>query len=255
MEVRQLPLFRDIGWRWLAYAASAIVITMVILASSLKVEFRRDVACEVVSPSMHRIHGEGGWVSDIYVDAGQSVKKGEKLLALRSKFSDSADTSDRATTMLAPKDGVVLFVNARKGQFLQQNDTAIVVEEASREPLFVVMRIPSEQRGFIRSGQQLRIKLDAFPYGRFGTRSATVDSISLTTIGSAAATRMFDDSGIFSGADGDYVAWAKLGERSFRYGGEELGILPGMRGKASVVVGRMTIAEWLFAPLLNVERS
>ncbi|AIF47241.1 hypothetical protein HY57_08100 [Dyella japonica A8] len=174
------------------------------------------------------------------------------LLSIASGVSESAGDVDN---VVAPQDGVVAFVHARVGRWLERGDVAVILDTQPDGPLQVVLRIPSGQRGFVQHGQRVGIKLDAFPFSRFGVRAATIGSVSEVTTGNAVADSPLEDSGIAKDASSDYLAWASLGARTFRYGGEELHIFPGMRGRASIVVERLTLAEWLFAPLLRAVRG
>ena len=55
--------------------------------------------------------------------------------------------------------------------------------------------------------------------------------------------------------DDDYRAVATLQGDTFDIGGQSYRILPGMRGRASIVVERRTIAEWILAPLFRMVRG
>jgi len=53
----------------------------------------------------------------------------------------------------------------------------------------------------------------------------------------------------------DYQAFATLRGNTFDVGGQSFQMLPGMRGAASIVVERRTIAEWILAPLFRMIRG
>lgn len=255
MEVRHLPRFHDIGWRWIAYVASGIVMAGLVLACLVEIEIKRDVACEVVSPSSLRVHTDGGQVLGVYVQPGQRVKQGEPLLALRGEAVDPFEDAHVDARVLAPENGTVSFVNVRQGQRLLADDVAVVLDTAPPNAWQVALRIPSEQSGFVHSGQTINIKLDAFPYMRFGMRRARIDSVSQTTIGDAGAVRLLAGSGTFGNAANDYLAWATLDGQTFHHGDQEFRVLPGMRGTASIVVGRQTLAAWVCAPFFHRVRG
>lgn len=238
----------------MAYVSSLVVLFAVILSFSQTIELKRDVSCEVVSASALRIFTPGGRVSGVLVRPGQVVKRGAPLVTFERGSPETAGPSATAN-VVAPVDGTVLFVNARNGQPMERGDVAVTMEASSVTPLRVALRIPSEQRGFVQEKQSVRIKLDAFPFMRFGTHEAEIESISLETIGEAGALGTLKDITVFKDGAGDYLAWATLGRSSFRHGGQELRILPGMRGKAAIVVERLTLAEWVFAPLFRTARG
>jgi len=161
-------------------------------------------------------------------------------------------------TISAPKAGTVTFSRLLQGSTLHPADIAMVLVTDASQPLRAELHIPSRQRGFVHEGQTVRLKFDAFPYAKFGSYEARIDSISRTTVSAARP-----DS---SGADGassstppppgdDYVAWVTLHGHTFDYGKERFDILPGMQATASIVTERRTIAEWVLEPLFKIVRG
>ncbi len=157
-------------------------------------------------------------------------------------------------TISAPKAGVVTFSRLVQGSTLQNSDVAMVIVTDPTLPLRAELRIPSRQRGFVRPGQTVHLKFDAFPYAKFGTYEARIDSISRTTVspGDPAAAAAAGDAGI---RGDDYIAWVTLRGHTFNYGKERFDILPGMTASASIVIERRTIAEWVLEPLYKILRG
>ncbi len=91
MEPTPLPQFKDVRWRWIAYATLAFVIFAVAFAFIHRVELKQDVPCEIVSPSEVKIRGLNGLVSSIYVTPSQHVVPGTPLFKLQRDFSLSTD--------------------------------------------------------------------------------------------------------------------------------------------------------------------
>ena len=397
MEPINLPQFRDVSWRWIAYGTSSLVAVAVVFAFFHTVELKQDVRAEIVSPAEIKIQGLSGLVSDIYVNRSSHVAQGAALfrldrdlslasnglqrkafdeddrdeqirtseaqyrqrkadlsaqweaarLALQSRraqigaldeqlaqnhqLSDEAgrklarleSVSDYVTAerieqasaethqakvavaqtaaqrqqlgadlgaavgaqtglgaqlselearhardlqdirmrfeqtrqdaiISAPKAGVVTYSALVPGRTLNPQDVALVISTGEKGPLRAALRIPSRRRGFVREGQLVRLKFDAFPYGKFGTYPARIDSISRTTVHSAMSPAGASEP---RSADGDYMAWATLNGDTFNVERQHYDILPGMAATASIVVERRTIAEWVLAPLFRVLRS
>ena len=406
MEPIYLPEFRDIRWRWIAYAASTIVVLGVAFAFMHEVELKQDVRCEIVSPAEIKIRGASGLISSIYVRPPEPVSAGQPLFRVERDLSLAGDgvrrtvfdvqvrdeerraadarytqrhidlTTQLATaraneasrraelaeldvqgaqnnllvseaqktvarlesvadyvvadrveqaradlhrsqiaraeaasrrqrilaaladlrnsqtalaaqldeleashardrqeadarfeqnrrdaTISAPKAGMVTFSRLVQGSTLQPDDIAMVIVTDPTQPLRAELRIPSRRRGFVREGQTVRLKFDAFPYARFGSYEARIDSISRTTVaapsppGAPAAAAGAGNGGTPPDAGDEYVAWVTLPGHTFRYGSQRFDILPGMQASASVVVERRTIAEWVLEPLFKIVRG
>jgi membrane fusion protein len=151
----------------------------------------------------------------------------------------------------APQAGVVTFSNLVAGRMLQPGDVALVIATSDGGPLRAALRIASRRRGFVQVGQTVRLKFDAFPYTRFGTYEARIDSVSGTTVATPAAGADADP----QKPQGDYMAWATLRGNTFDVERQHFEILPGMRATASIVVERRTIAEWVLAPFFRMLRG
>ncbi|MFM0034489.1 HlyD family efflux transporter periplasmic adaptor subunit [Paraburkholderia strydomiana] len=397
MEPINLPQFRDVSWRWIAYASSALVSAAIVFAFVYDVELKQDVRAEIVSPSEIKIQGLSGLVSDIYVNRSARVAQGAPLFRLdrdlslasnglqRKAFDEhdrdeqistsdaqylqrktdlaaqlnaarltvqsrraeisaldeqlaqnraladeagrkltrlvsvadyitadrieqaSADTHQakvalaqsaarrqqldadlgaavgtqtglaaqlneldarharelqdirmrfeqtrQDATISAPKAGVVTYSGLVPGRTLAPDDVALVISTGEKGALRAALRIPSRRRGFVREGQIVRLKFDAFPYAKFGSYPARIDSISRTTVRSAMSPAGASEP---SSPDGDYMAWATLSGDTFHFERQRFDILPGMAATASIVIERRTIAEWVLAPLFRVLRG
>ncbi|WP_321816458.1 MULTISPECIES: HlyD family secretion protein [unclassified Paraburkholderia] len=167
------------------------------------------------------------------------------------------EQSRRDATISAPKAGEVTFSRLVQGSTLESSDIAMVIVTDRSQPLRAELRIPSRRRGFVREGQTVRLKFDAFPYVRFGSYEARIDSISSTTVAAApaSAAALAAAKGATPSTGDEYVAWVTLSGHTFDYGAQHFDILPGMQATASVVVERRTIAEWVLEPLFKIVRG
>jgi membrane fusion protein len=163
----------------------------------------------------------------------------------------------RDVTISAPKSGTVTFSRLLQGATLRPTDIAMVIVTDTSQALRAELRIPSRRRGFVREGQTVRLKFDAFPYAKFGSYEARIDAISRTTVSQAEPAPGADSESGDAAADRgeQYVAWVTLRGKTFDYGEERFDILPGMQATASIVVERRTIAEWVLEPLFKIVRG
>jgi membrane fusion protein len=409
MQPTDIPEFKDVPWRWIAYATSIFTIVAVAFGFVHEIELKQDVTGEVVSASEVKVQGLAGLVSAIYARPSEHVDPGTPLFRLQRDFSLTTDglrrqafdekmrddqirsideqyserrvqlnaqretarlseaskraelgsldaqiaqntqlvgefeqrlarlssvseyvTADKLeqaradvhqgkvtvaqsiarrqqlagelgastssqtdleaqlreldarhardvqdvrarfererqdSTVSAPKGGVVTFSSLVAGRMLATGDVAMVISTQESGPLRVALSIPSRRRGFVREGQIVRLKFDAFPYAKFGTYEARIDSISGTTVlpaspvappGTPGAPDPSEETQTTKESDGDYLAWATLRGNTFDFDGQHFKILPGMRATASIVVERRTIAEWVLAPLFRMLRG
>jgi multidrug efflux pump subunit AcrA (membrane-fusion protein) len=117
-----------------------------------------------------------------------------------------------------------------------------VLAELACDEDAVQVELSVPQRGFalVTPGQSVKLRYDAFPYERYGVKGATLRWTSPAATGSEA---------------GSFRALAELHEQSVRAGSHVRRVLPGMRGQASIVVGRRTLVSFALEPLRRLRES
>ncbi|WP_156918796.1 HlyD family secretion protein [Synechococcus sp. CC9616] len=75
----------------------------------------------------------------------------------------------------APATGVVFDPAARSKGVLQSGERILSI--VPQEGLYAEVFVPNQDIGFVRSGQQAKVRVDAFPFTRYGEISANVSQI------------------------------------------------------------------------------
>lgn len=105
--------------------------------------------------------------------------------------------------------------------------------------------MPSHAVGFIKPGQRINLRLDAFPYQKFGVQHATVAQIGRSNERS--------ETNGFNGGQPFYRLIADLDKQSITAYGKEQRLLPGMSVSAEIRVEHRTLMEWLLEPLYSLK--
>lgn len=152
---------------------------------------------------------------------------------LREQELRKADEKARLTVIRAPEAGVV--------QQLQANTIGGVVEPAA--PLMVLVpqagdlvlqvRILNRDIGFVREGQRVEIKLEAYPFTRFGVLDGVVEHIGKDAIDDETEGLVFP-------------ARIRLLQTP---AASSISVAPGMAVTAEIKTGRRRIIEFLLSPL------
>lgn len=158
---------------------------------------------------------------------------------LRERLASTQESS--GYIIRAPFSGVLTAMTARIGQrALPDQPLGLVVPRSARTT--VEIYVPTSAAGFVKTGQQIRLAIDAFPYQRFGTVETVVQSIS-----KAAVPRQ-----IGSVTKPVYIVTGRLADPTMAAFGRQEPILPGMTLTARIVTERRTLLEWLFEPIFAV---
>lgn len=109
-------------------------------------------------------------------DQSAALEAYEKVKALTIELERDVQAKKR-TVLIAPIAGTISFVNSlRPGLYLAANDVAATVVP-SGEPLLAEVWIPNKSIRRVTPGLRARMKLDAYPYQRFGLLSGRLISV------------------------------------------------------------------------------
>jgi membrane fusion protein len=146
------------------------------------------------------------------------------------------------SNVYAPQSGRVAAVLQKPGETLTAGMPLVVLVDDT-QPLQAQLYIPSRAVGFLRPGQEVQLKLDAFPFQSYGTLRGTLSEIS-----HAALTPRELDTPL-AGNEPVYVAHVDLGTQQMQAQGQAQALSAGMQLSAEIVIDRPRIIEWLLEPL------
>jgi len=162
----------------------------------------------------------------------QANLKRQQLTQERSK----AEQRNRLTQLTAPTSGTVqqVAVHTEGGVVTEAQVLMVIVPKDAQVTAEVV--IDNKDIGFVNAGQVAEIKLETFPFTRYGTISATVKSV--------AADAVNDDK---RGAI--FPAVLTLGQNAIAVDGKRITLSPGMNVTAEIKTGRRRVIEYLLSPV------
>lgn len=147
----------------------------------------------------------------------------------------------------APAAGTVAAVLVEPGQSVVAGANLLTLLPDG-SPLEAHLFAPSRAVGFIRAGQEVRLRFPAFPYQKFGSYRARVLSVSRSALSTA-------ESG-FVPPDGTreplYRVKVALERQTVVAYGRDEPLQAGMLVDADVLLDRRRLVEWVFEPLLSL---
>ncbi len=150
---------------------------------------------------------------------------------------------EQRQVVVAPIDGTVSSLQLKPGMVVKPQQPALsLLPSAAR--LQVELKVSSQAIGFLRAGQPITLRLDAFPYQKFGVQHATLASMARST--------EFSSHPVGDGGLPYYRLIADLDKQTILAYGKELPLRPGMRLTADINVDRRSLLEWLLEPLYSV---
>ncbi len=182
-------------------------------------------------------------IASLPMDTQQELDR----IALTTSEREQALTKLKASDQVlitAPISGTIATLDVYDNQWLrpQQLMLTILPETAS---LYAELYVPTRAFGFVAEGQQTKVKLDAFPFQKFGFMAGTVINKSSHTNSPVAGSAPLQDL--------NYKVKVKLDKQTITAYGQEVRLHSGMKLVADIMIDTRSLMEWLLAPLYSLK--
>lgn len=156
--------------------------------------------------------------------------------------------SNREITIPARIDGVVTSVVSHAGQTVTPGMPLMSL--LPRDGRFSVqLYVPSKAIGFMKVGDAVLLRYDAFPYEKFGQYKGVVTEISHTALNPSQLQPF-----IYTQAESLYRITVKLAVQTVHAYGEEQPLQDGMRVEGDVLIDTRKLYEWVLEPLYALSK-
>lgn len=183
---------------------------------------------------------EQGWREQRLQSERERETTGRELAALEEAALDA--DAHRQWLLRAPRDGVVSSIVAVAGQSVAAGATLATLLP---EPLVLEAELfaPSRAAGFLRVGQGVRLRYEAYAFQKFGLQDGRVSEVSATAM-------QLDPH-----SEPVYRVRVSLLHQAIRADGRWLPLRPASRVDASVLLEQRRLYEWLLEPLYALRRQ
>jgi hemolysin D len=162
----------------------------------------------------------------------QASSKRDQLAQEKSK----TEQRSRLTQLIAPVDGTVqqLAVHTAGGVVTPAQVLMIIVPKDAEVTAEVVLE--NKDVGFVSAGQSAEVKLETFPFTRYGTVRATVANLSADAVNDEKRGAIFP-------------ATLKLSQTHLNVDGKRITLAPGMNLSAEIKTGQRRVIDYLLSPV------
>ena len=162
----------------------------------------------------------------------QAASKRQQLMQERSK----TEQRSRLAQLTAPVDGTVqqVAVHTEGGVVTPAQVLMVIVPKDAQVSAEVV--IDNKDIGFVNAGQIAAIKLETFPFTRYGTVAATVKSVTADAVNDEKKGAIFP-------------AVLTLDQSSINVDGKRINLSPGMNVTAEIKTGKRRVIDYLLSPI------
>jgi membrane fusion protein len=172
-------------------------------------------------------------------------QRAQLMKDMDSSEQEFNEHSSKRIQLIAPIDGVVTQISASVGQTVRPDlpIMTIVPEGSAAE---VLLLIPSRSIGFIRMGQKVSVRYQAYPYEHYGRHYGVVKEIARAALPPQEVVQHIRvDEPV-------YTVRVALPSNYLEYQGRQLPLTPGMVVEADVELDRLKIYQWLLEPLYRL---
>jgi hemolysin D len=169
-------------------------------------------------------------------EALDSLNEAQAAVSMRGQELIKAEEKSALTILKAPVDGVIQQLAVHTvGAVVKPADTLLVVVPRGAE-LTVEAMVLNRDAGFVHKGQPVEVKLEAYPFTRYGVVPAVLETISRDAIEDK-------EKGLV------YMSRARLLQDYILIDGERSMLAPGLSATAEIKTGDRRIISYLLSPL------
>ena len=174
----------------------------------------------------------------------------QQLVDARQQLSETTETLNKAnrmddlTQITAPFDAIVLEVADRSvGSVLREAETLVTLVPDGAQ-LYVEANVAARDISYLKEGDMVRVKLESYPFQRFGTVTGTLSVISPD---STPLKQGDDDPGKLV-----YHVQVVLNDDAAQLAARGIFLKPGLSASAEIKTGTRSIASYVLNPLLKL---
>lgn len=170
--------------------------------------------------------------------AAQERAEAESGVAGRQQTLEKAQQRSDRTRLVSPISGIVQEVTVTTIGQSPDIGKPLVTLVADGDELVAEGLLLNRDAGFVRAGQPVIIKLEAYPFTRYGTIQGVVEHVS-------------PDATVDEKRGLVFPIRVRLNQGTLKGGGQKMRISAGMATTLEVVIGRRTVIDYILSPLLK----
>ena len=156
----------------------------------------------------------------------------------------------------ATSDGKIESVAVTAGQMVDKGSSLAQIKPTGNIEYFLILWLPNNAIPYVKSGDIVNIRYDAFPSDKFGQFPGKVISISSVP---ASRQEMSEYTNVATGSNQQelalYKAIVKIKNNQFIYNGKTLELSNGLKAQAIVFLEERPLYMWMFTPIYKISQS
>jgi len=139
---------------------------------------------------------------------------------------------------------------------VDKGSSLVQIKPTGNIEYFLILWLPNNSIPYVKPGDIVNIRYDAFPSDKFGQFPGEILSISSIP---ASRQEMAEYTNVSSGGNQQelalYKAIIKIKNKTFHYNGKDLELSNGLKAQAIVFLEERPLYMWMFTPLQKITQS
>lgn len=156
----------------------------------------------------------------------------------------------------ATTDGKIESLAVTRGQMVENGSSLAQIKPTGNIEYYLILWLPNNTIPYIKPGDTINIRYDAFPADKFGQFPGKVLSISSVP---ASRQEMAEYTNVNNGTNQQelalYKAIIKIKDKTFSYNGKTLTLSNGLKAQAVVFLEERPLYMWMFTPFYKMTQS
>ena len=156
----------------------------------------------------------------------------------------------------ATTNGKIESLAVTKGQMVENGSSLAQIKPTGDIEYYLILWLPNNTIPYVKPGDTINIRYDAFPADKFGQFPGKVISISSVP---ASRQEMAEYTNVNNGTSQQelalYKAIIKIKDKTFSYNGKTLTLSNGLKAQAVVFLEERPLYMWMFTPFYKMTQS
>lgn len=157
----------------------------------------------------------------------------------------------------APTDGKISSLSVTPGQMVNAGDSLAQLVPAKNSPFFLIAWLPNESLPYVKPGEHINIRYEAYPFEKYGQFPGKVQSVSSAPVSeqelSSYSSAPRDANGKVNGPY--YKVLVSLDKNQLNWHGEQLNLSSGMKAESTMFLEKRPLYQWMLSPYYSMKKS
>ncbi|HID4134274.1 TPA: HlyD family secretion protein [Pluralibacter gergoviae] len=159
-----------------------------------------------------------------------------------------------ALLISAPADGSVESMSVTQGQMVNSGDSLAQIVPAESRGYFLILWLPNSSIPYVKPGDTINIRYDAYPYEKFGQFAGKIVSVSSVPVSPQELSSYSNSPKVQQSGTAEPFYKAIINIRQDPRGAA-LALTTGMKAQATVFMEKRPLYQWMLSPFYDIYNS